>query len=480
MKTYARPNVPIRVTRARVRRATADADSMAPHTTARASASAGPPPRATTAVVVLGDFGHSPRMQYHALSLADDADRDVVVVSTPGTAPVREIVAHERIRGIEVTTGEWSTTATWPTLARLMLRAVAQCAHLLYALLTMRPRPREVLIQNPPCIPTFFACGLACRLRGMRLVIDWHNLGYTLFGLKYGRASRATKFCEWYERAQGKYWPATHMCVTTAMRDFLRNEWGIEDAVVVRDKATDRFRDAANVAEGPRAFWTQERPAAALRASPVGRENDVCDRFLKGTHACMRKNKPRFIVSSTSWTPDEDFGVLLDAAVEYDARSRRERKTGVANYPDLVIIITGKGPQREMYERKMNELKLERVAFRTVWLDVDDYPGALANAHVGVCLHTSSSGLDFPMKVLDMFGASLPVLAARYDVLREVVREGVDGVFFTSADELADALVAVCHGHRLVVRGLKFGATARGKETWRDNWRATAAPLFPP
>ena len=88
-----------------------------------ASTDAERPPRATTAVVVMGDFGRSPRMQYHALSLADDADRDVVVVSTRGTTPIREIVEHEGVRRVEVTTGEWSMTANWPTALALIARA---------------------------------------------------------------------------------------------------------------------------------------------------------------------------------------------------------------------------------------------------------------------------------------------------------------------------------------------------------------------
>ena len=136
----------------------------------------------------------------------------------------------------------------------------------------------------------------------------------------------------------------------------------------------------------------------------------------------MARGRPALVVSSTSWTPDEDFGVLLDALTLYDQVAGADVEA-MARYPDLLVVVTGKGPQRAHYESRMRSLRLKRVAVRTAWLESGDYPTLLGAADLGVCTHTSSSGLDLPMKVVDLFGCGLPVLAARYDVIHELVRE---------------------------------------------------------
>ena len=52
-----------------------------------------------------------------------------------------------------------------------------------------------------------------------------------------------------------------------------------------------------------------------------------------------------------------------------------------------------------MYLERMRGMDLKNVAFRTLWLDPADYPLLLGSCDAGVSLHTSSSGLDLPMKV---------------------------------------------------------------------------------
>ena len=77
-------------------------------------------------------------------------------------------------------------------------------------------------------------------------------------------------------------------------------------------------------------------------------------------------------------------------------------------------MYVGKGALREYYEKEIAKRNFLSVEVVTVWLAVEDYPTILGAADIGVSLHTSSSGLDLPMKVVDMFGSDLPVLAREF------------------------------------------------------------------
>jgi len=205
----------------------------------------------------------------------------------------------------------------------------------------------------------------------------------------------------------------------------------------------------------------------------------------------LRHDRPALIVSSTSWTEDEDFGLLLDALVEVDAASA----AAPGEYPRFVVCVTGKGPQRAAYEARIAGLALRRVHIRTLWLEPADYPRLLGAADLGVCLHVSTSGLDLPMKVVDMFGAGLPVCAVGFSCLPELVQDGVNGLVFATPHQLAHQILTLFHHFPAgaseaaavpfpdpaappTLAALRTGVAVFQRSRWHDNWLACAAPLF--
>jgi beta-1,4-mannosyltransferase len=176
------------------------------------------------------------------------------------------------------------------------------------------------------------------------------------------------------------------------------------------------------------------------------------------------------LVTASSWTADEDFELLAAAAAELDAGLER----------DVVLLMTGDGPRRAAWAARFAAAGLRRVRPRTLWVDAADYPRLLAAADVGLSLHRSASGVDLPMKIADMFGAGLPVLALDYGpVLAELVAAGETGLLFTTAGELAAAARALLADPDALAR-LRRGVAERARQSWQDGWVAEARSVLAP
>lgn len=146
---------------------------------------------------------------------------------------------------------------------------------------------------------------------------------------------------------------------------------------------------------------------------------DALPNYTEIRSPTMRPDRPAILVSSTSWTPDEDFSILLEALGMYEARAREifpRGKEGGSSLPKLLAIVTGKGPMKKQYMEEVGKMQesWKWVRCISLWLEAEDYPVLLGSADLGVSLHSSSSGLDLPMKVVDMFGCGLPVCALRF------------------------------------------------------------------
>ena len=72
-----------------------------------------------------------------------------------------------------------------------------------------------------------------------------------------------------------------------------------------------------------------------------------------------------------------------------------------------------------------------------------------------------------------MFGAGVPVVGwSKYESWGELVREGVNGRGFESAEGLRDVLVELLGGDGSELERLRRGAVAEGTRRWDGEWEA--------
>eukprot|EP00049_Salpingoeca_infusionum_P001439 m.48268 g.48268 ORF g.48268 m.48268 type:complete len:471 (-) comp11024_c0_seq1:1482-2894(-) len=427
-------------------------------------------------VLVLGDLGRSPRMQYHVLSLVNMFGA-VSVVAYSGSKPVADIVCNKHINFVPLT----EPPRLAPGLPRALfllyapLKAAFQAVQLLVVLLFKVPAPSHLLVQNPPSIPAFPIAALVAALTGTVWIIDWHNYGYSILALKAGNSSPLVRVSKWIEATFGRL-GSKHLCVTDAMSQDLAQNWGICDAVPLHDRPPKYFAPISLAETHDLMLRLEQEYSDKLQAfrtffSVQQNETLLTTQAANGIEA--REKRPALLVSGTSWTPDEDFGLLLDALRRYESEYTEQ-------LPKLLVFITGKGPLKAFYEQEIARAGFHHVCVITAWLAIEDYPRLLASCDLGVSLHTSSSGLDLPMKVVDMFGCGLPACALSFKCIGELVQDGVNGCLFNTADELCDQLKKIFSGFpkckQLDV--MSQGALAFRRHGWDENWQSKAQPLF--
>ena len=411
---------------------------------------------ATVQVVVLGDIGRSPRMQYHALSIASHGGK--VKLTGYVDSEIHPDVQASRfidVVPIKPLPKRLHTDSKLLFLILAPLKVMWQVWSLYYALSYRCEASKWMLIQNPPSIPTLAVAQFVCFFRNTRLIIDWHNFGYSILSLKLGRNHLLAKISEWYEGYFSRSAEA-YFAVTTAMVKVLQEKWGIK-AIALHDRPPKHFQPLSHELQSK---FLQKLPETAFYASHL--ENGAW----------------RLIVSSTSWTPDEDFSILVDALVAYSSAVENDAKL-----PKILAIITGKGQDKNFYLfliRLLNqENKLRNVVISTAWLSTEDYASLLGSAHLGISLHTSSSGVDLPMKVVDMFGTGLPVAGwSKFEAWPELVKEGVNGLGFDSASGLSKVLQELFAGDGLKLQQLRQGALKECDRRWDDEWMPVAGRLF--
>ncbi|KAE9409389.1 mannosyltransferase [Gymnopus androsaceus JB14] len=478
----------------------------------------------SVAVLVLGDIGRSPRMMYHAESFAEHGFM-TYVIGYGGSKPIPALEREPKVQ-LRYLPEPPAIFKSLPFVLLAPLKIIHQVTSILRELLVNIDEPPEyILAQNPPSIPTLALVWLVGRIRGCKVIIDWHNLGYSILELKLPKTHLYVKIAKWFEATFGRTAYA-HLFVTEAMRDFLVKEWDlVGEKVVLHDRPPKHFhrcsaqeihdlfsrlkgplsslKDFLPESEAPFSTPMTDRKSSqtptptptTFNANPISTTAQTYERVQPPR---LRPDRPALVVSSTSWTPDEDFGVLLQALKQYEKRAGElAEANSEKRLPKMLMVVTGKGPQRDEYMKEINRLQADWrwVRCLSLWLEAKDYPTFLGSADVGVCLHSSSSALDLPMKVVDMFGCGLPVCALNFKCLPELVKDGKNGLIFNNSDELArqleSLLVSFPSSQRLdALRSSLLSATHTSQKSsaaqtqesewcsWDENWSRSLKPLI--
>ncbi|KPI89968.1 putative dolichyl-P-Man:GDP-ManGlcNAc2-PP-dolichyl beta-1 4-mannosyltransferase [Leptomonas seymouri] len=192
--------------------------------------------------------------------------------------------------------------------------------------------------------------------------------------------------------------------------------------------------------------WVYADVAAESPYSPQGSPSSPLPpsssfELSTGGAATAAPRRGILMVGSTSWTEDDDYSVLIRALRRLDHRLSHEVSIYCSSHHsnsdnssasltqskatplDLWVLITGKGPARRRFEDSVRAAKLSsHVVVSTYYAQsYQEYSVLLGAADVGFCLHFSSSGLDLPMKGVDMVGAGVPVIALQYPAIEELM-----------------------------------------------------------
>jgi beta-1,4-mannosyltransferase len=445
--------------------------------------------------MVGGDFARSPRMQYHATSLCESGRfREVRCVGLDeGNRCAEHLTRQANVRWLLLNNKSRSAAAARGGWLVRTVRKVASYTTSFFWCLWRATAPLDgagetrvvMLMQTPPAVPFLVLAHAVVIARRMQrvvypsrkawssvaLVIDFHNFGYTL--LEVDR--RPAPVVLLYRAMETLFGIAdAHVTVSRAMQARLSGSDGVVPRILaVPAAAITVLYDCAPD------FFQPLKPGSRHAALRTITEKEPTLQLPSWFASADEPAVPTLaIVSSTSWTADDDYELVVNALKAIDERIRRA-DGGKGAAMRVWLLVTGKGESRARFEAQVTAANYsEAVSVSTHYFQSFlAYATVLSTFDVGLCVHRSSSGLDLPMKCVDMFGAGLPVAALEYPALPELVSIETGWAFNDDAD-LAQMLWGMLTSATERERKAAAVRAQRDRHVWATNWKEHFQPVI--
>jgi glycosyltransferase involved in cell wall biosynthesis len=150
--------------------------------------------------------------------------------------------------------------------------------------------------------------------------------------------------------------------------------------------------------------------------------------------------------------------------------------TAAQHAPGVRLAIVGDGPERARVEQITQELGLQTRTVFTGRIPHDEMPKYVAAMDIAVAAN-DRTGYASPMKVLEYLAAGRPVVVPRLAGIEDIIKDGVNGIFFTANDpcSLAAALTRLAADAGLRDR---LGRAGRMTVERERNWQRNAETVI--
>ena len=190
-------------------------------------------------------------------------------------------------------------------------------------------------------MPIFAVLCLLKPFTSAEIIIDWHNYGFTIMEANKNNAL-IIFLCKFYELSLGRI-ANKHITVSKAFAEDIKKRLNVAQVDILYDLAVEgKFKELTE-------------PERAEFLKRIGFEN-----MVEGV--MMKKDRPLLLITSTSYTPDEDIGLLLEAL----------KLLGKKDDLKIVMVVTGTGPLKKQFLARFESFNGEQEDIKIVpkWLEI--------------------------------------------------------------------------------------------------------------
>lgn len=250
-------------------------------------------------VVVIGDIGRSPRMQYHCCSLLKNG-YNVNIVGYLESPTISDISNNSKASIINL-----KPSPIKNYFIKTFWIFITLCISLFR--LVVVNKSHVMIFQNPPAIPGILVAYLMCLIGRCTLIIDWHNYTHSILALNSNPNAILVRISKSLECLIGRLSHA-NLCVTKAMKQDLKEKYNIQ-AEVLYDRPPKQFK-SITIKEKHELIM---KLAITYPELKTGNQSTLFTEEKDAGVVVNKKDRAAILISSTSWTPDEDFSILLAA-----------------------------------------------------------------------------------------------------------------------------------------------------------------------